>query len=77
MKKSYNYPKFEPEDRCRFCVHAAIFHMSGQFFSAPINVTWDLCEPHNIDCDCPGYMPLDNLTYLELKQDEIKYGSSI
>lgn len=67
VKRWYNYPRFKADDKCRFCPHTAVFHMEIKNFGTPDQVgRWTYCK-----CDvCPGYAPVDNLGYLEVKADE-------
>lgn len=66
MKRWYNYTKYSPGAKCRFCGHTAIFHLEIKNFGMDNQrAKWDKCK-----CDCPGFAPVDNLEYLEMVHDE-------
>ncbi len=73
MKKWYNSPKYKAEDKCRFCIHTALWHMIVKDFGMDNQMArWDKCDrPKGVNhCDCPGFAPVDNLEYLEMVNDE-------
>ena len=71
MKRWYDYPRFKAADPCRFCCHAAVFHLNIKNFGMDNRQTsWDKCVNPPKDCLCPGFAPVDNLDYLEMKTDE-------
>lgn len=72
-KTWYNYPKGQPLDKCRYCEHAAAAHIEiKDFGTKKQKVRWHGCERANykLGCRCPGFEPLDNLLYLECKDDD-------
>lgn len=70
MKRWYNYPRFKAEDRCRFCSHAAVLHLTIKNFGMDNQQgSWDRCVQPALNCSCPGFAPIDNLDYLETKID--------
>lgn len=75
MKKWYKYPKFESQNKCRFCPHIAFAHLTIRNVGQQNQeVRWDKCgllsSTTNHSCNCPGFGPIDNLVYLEMKSDE-------
>ena len=80
MKKWYNYPKFLGSEKCRFCGHSSYGHMEVKDFGEErMQSKWDKCGQAQLDhyfqpnaCDCPGFAPVDNLEYLEMKANEKK-----
>jgi hypothetical protein len=66
VKRWYNYPRFKPDEKCRFCPHNAVFHLEIKNFGMASQMgRWTYCK-----CNCPGYAPVDNLGFLEVKADE-------
>ena len=75
MKRWYNYGAYAVKSNCRFCDHSAYDHMEIKNFGTEnIHAKWDKCSGttnHTLwTCDCPGFAPVDNLLYLEMKADE-------
>lgn len=71
-RKWYSSPKYLAGDKCRFCPHTAKWHLDIKNFGMDNQMAkWDKCQlPIMADpCDCPGFAPVDNLEYLEMKVD--------
>jgi hypothetical protein len=67
VKRRYNFPKFKPEEHCRFCGHIAQVHMCVKDFGEEkMTAIWDQCDYAARTCKCPGFAPEDNLLYLEM-----------
>jgi hypothetical protein len=67
VKRWYNYPKYLAEEPCRYCPHNAKFHIKVKNFGMDNQMAqFADCTCHK----CPGYAPVDNLKYLEMKSDE-------
>jgi hypothetical protein len=73
VKKWYKQPKYKAEDKCRFCIHSALWHMNIKGFGTKKMMgQWDKCnKPVSMNfCKCPGFAPIDNLEYLEMLDAE-------
>ena len=67
MKPWYNKLKYLADEPCRYCPHGAKFHIQVKDFG----MDNQMCKFDECVCNkCPGYTPVDNLLYLEMKADE-------
>jgi len=70
--KNLCYPKIKTSESCRFCPHNAVDHLFiNTLAKESMIVYWVQCgkSKYSKGCLCPGFAPLDNLLYLEMKSD--------